>query len=187
MCQACGEKGGVSAPVLPPSLRAWYINRTFTYSQVRKTYPKEELSYSFQRTYRGIGEARKNQSGKRTQLRKRSVGNLGKNHGSNSENDRSSCTASEMIPTPQWPPTLKWSPNRHRNDPHFSSRRPRNDPQLILGMEWYSFTELLQVCCSVYVLESHSTFHYRLCDFLALLSSNRLYVYFCILNIILKF
>ena len=179
--------GGASAPVLPPSLRAWYINRTFTYSQVCKTYPKEELSYSFQRTYRGIGEARKNQSGKRTQLGKRSVGNLGKNHGSNSENDRSSCTAPEMIPTPQWPPTLKWSPNRHRNDPHFSSRRPRNDPQLILGMEWYSVTELLQVCCSVYVLESHSTFHNSLCDFLALLSSNRLYVYFCILNIILKF
>ena len=34
-----------------------------------------------------------------------------------------------------------------RNDPHLS-------PQLILGMEWYSATELLQVCCSVYVLES---------------------------------
>ena len=38
----------------------------------------------------------------------------------------------------------------------------RNDPQLILGMEWYSATELLQVCCSVYVLESNQ---YSLCDF----------------------
>ena len=30
-------------------------------------------------------------------------------------------------------PTLKWSPNRARNGtgPHFSSHRPRNDPQLI--------------------------------------------------------
>ena len=28
-------------------------------------------------------------------------------------------------------------------------------PSLILGMEWYSATELLQVCCSVYVLESN--------------------------------
>ena len=45
-------------------------------------------------------------------------------------------------------------------------------------MESYSVTELLQVCCSVYVLESHLTFHYSLCDFLALLPSNRLYVYF---------
>ena len=81
--------------------------------------------------------------------------------------------------------TPKWY--RLRNDPHFSSRRPRNDPQLILGMEWYSVTELLQVCCSVYVLESHLTFHYSLCDFLALLSSNRLYVYFCIFSNIYKF
>ena len=39
--------------------------------------------------------------------------------------------APEMIPTPKWSPTLKWS----RNDPHFSSCWPRNDPQLILGME----------------------------------------------------
>ena len=43
------------------------------------------------------------------------------------------CTAPEMIPTPNWSPTLKWSLNRPRNDPHFSSRRPRNDPQLL---EW---------------------------------------------------
>ena len=35
-----------------------------------------------------------------------------------------------------------------RNDPQLS-------PQLIEGMEWYSATELLQVCCSVYVLESN--------------------------------
>ena len=48
---------------------------------------------------------------------------------------RDICTAPEMIPTPKWSLTLKWSPNRPRNDPHFSSRRPRNDPQLILGME----------------------------------------------------
>ena len=39
------------------------------------------------------------------------------------------CTAPEMIPT------LKWSSNRLRNDPNFYSRRPRNHPQLILGME----------------------------------------------------
>ena len=39
------------------------------------------------------------------------------------------------VQPPKWSPTLKWSPNRPRNDPHFSSRRPRNDPQLILGME----------------------------------------------------
>ena len=63
---------------------------------------------------------------------------------------------------------------------------PKNDPQLILGMRWSSVTELLQVCCSVYVLESHSTFHHSLCDFLAVLS-NGLYVYFCFFNIILKF
>ena len=75
------------------------------------------------------------------------------------------CTAPEMIPTPKWSPTLKWSPNRLRNDPLFSLRRPRNDPQLIRGKEWYSVTELLQVCCIVYVLESHLTFHYSLCDF----------------------
>ena len=50
---------------------------------------------------------------------------------------------------PKWYPALKWSPIR-----------PRNDPQLILGMEWYSATELLQVCGSVYVLKSHLTFHY---------------------------
>ena len=29
----------------------------------------------------------------------------------------------------------KWSSNRLRNDPNFYSRRPRNHPQLILGME----------------------------------------------------
>ena len=85
----------------------------------------------------------------------------------------------EMIPNPEMIPksTPKWS----------SSRRPRNDPQLILGMEWNSITELLQICCSVYVLKSRLTFRYSLCDFLAFFSSNRLYVYFCIFNIILKF
>ena len=72
------------------------------------------------------------------------------------------CTAPEMNPTPKWSPNLKWSPNRPRNDSHFSSRRPGNDPQLILGIEWYSVTELLQVCCSIYVLESHFTFHYTI-------------------------
>ena len=57
--------------------------------------------------------------------------------------------------------------------------RLRNDPQLIPGMAGmvYSATELLQVRCSVYVLESHLTLHYSLCDFLALLSCNGLYVY----------
>ena len=64
-----------------------------------------------------------------------------------------SCTAPKMIP------------NRPRNDPYFSSSRPRNDPQLLFGMEWYSATELFQVCCSVYPLETHKTFHYSLCDF----------------------
>lgn len=77
---------------------------------------------------------------------------------------------------PKWYPALKWSPIR-----------PRNDPQLILGMEWYSATELLKVCGSVYVLKSHLTFHYSWCDILALLSSNRLYAYFYIFNINLKF
>ena len=36
---------------------------------------------------------------------------------------------------------LKWY--RLRNDPLFPSHRPRSDFQLILGMEWYSATELL--------------------------------------------
>ena len=47
------------------------------------------------------------------------------------------CAAPEMIPTPKWSTTLKLSPNWPRNDPHFSSREPRNDhdPRLILGME----------------------------------------------------
>ena len=35
----------------------------------------------------------------------------------------------EMIPNPEM------IPKSTRNDPHFSSRRPRNDPQLILGIE----------------------------------------------------
>ena len=78
------------------------------------------------------------------------------------QNPHGGSTAPKMIPTPKWSPTLKWSPNRPRNDSHFSSRRPGNDPQLILGMGWYSVTELLQVCCSVYVLESHFTFHYTI-------------------------
>ena len=95
---------------------------------------------------------------------------------------------SEMIPNPEMIPksTPKWY--LPRNDPHFSSRRPRNDPQLILGMEWYSVTELLQICWTVYVLKSRLTFRYSLCNFfLRFLSSNRLYVYFCTFNIILKF
>ena len=44
---------------------------------------------------------------------------------------------SEMIPNPEMIPksTPKWYwPG---NDLHFSSHRPRNVPQLILGMEWY--------------------------------------------------
>ena len=85
----------------------------------------------------------------------------------------------DTVQLPKWP--------RPRNDPHFSSRRPRNDPQLILGMEWYSVTELLQICCSVYVLKLRLTFCYSLCDLLALLSSNRLHVNVCIFNIILNF
>ena len=50
-------------------------------------------------------------------------------------------------PDPEKIPTLKLSPNRPRNDPHFSSRRPRNDPQLILEMEWYSKTMLVFCHC----------------------------------------
>ena len=44
-------------------------------------------------------------------------------------------TDPEMIPNSEMIPksTPKWY--RPRNDPDFSSRRPRNDRQLILGME----------------------------------------------------
>ena len=58
-----------------------------------------------------------------------------------------------------------------------------------LLLEWNSISPrnyYKSVASSVYVLESHLTFHYGFFDFLALLSSNRLYVYFCIFNIILK-
>ena len=46
----------------------------------------------------------------------------------------------EMNPNPEMIPksTPKWY--RAQNDPHFSSRRPRNDPELTLGMEWYPRT-----------------------------------------------
>ena len=46
----------------------------------------------------------------------------------------------EMIPNPVMIPKLtpKWY--RPRNDPHFSSRRSRDDPHLILGVEWYPRT-----------------------------------------------
>ena len=84
----------------------------------------------------------------------------------------------EMIP--KWTP--KWY--RQRNDPHFSSRRPQNDPQLIIGMEWYSAMKLLQVHCSVYVPESHLTFHDGLCYFSALLSL--IYAPLCLLFFYLK-
>ena len=70
----------------------------------------------------------------------------------------------EMIPNPEMIPksTPKWSPINSWN-----------------GMEFHHgiITNLLQ----------RLTFRYSLCDFLALFSSNRLYVYFCIFNIILKF
>ena len=86
------------------------------------------------------------------------------------------CTAPEMTLTRKWSPTLKWSPNGPRNDtdPKTISISlhvdPEMAPQLIIGMEWYSAMKLLQVCCSVYVPESHLTFHHGLCYFLALLS-----------------
>ena len=44
------------------------------------------------------------------------------------------------VKIPKWSPTLKWYQNQPRNDPHFSSRHPRNDPQLILEMQWYTRT-----------------------------------------------
>ena len=63
-------------------------------------------------------------------------------------------TAPEMIPKPEI--------IVHNSTPIWyrppSSRRPRNDPHLIIGMKWFSITELLQRCCSVYVLELHLTF-----------------------------
>ena len=40
------------------------------------------------------------------------------------------CTAPEMIPAPR-----QIDPEMIPIMPHFLSRRPRNDPQLILGME----------------------------------------------------
>ena len=45
-------------------------------------------------------------------------------------------TAPEMIPNPEMIPKLTQKWHRPRNDSHFSSRWPRNDPQLIFGMEW---------------------------------------------------
>ena len=42
----------------------------------------------------------------------------------------------EMIPNPEMIPKSTPKCYRLRNDLHFSSRWPRNDPQLILGMEW---------------------------------------------------
>ena len=48
-----------------------------------------------------------------------------------------------------------------RIDPHFSSRRPRKDLQLILGMEWYSVTELLHKSVAAFTfLNRILTFHY---------------------------
>ena len=75
----------------------------------------------------------------------------------------------EMIPTPKRSPFLftstpKWPP--------------------IIGMEWYSAMKLLQVCCSVYVPESHLTFHDGLCYFSALLSL--IYAPLCLLFFYLK-
>ena len=45
------------------------------------------------------------------------------------------CTAPEMIPAPR-----QIDPEMIPIMPHFLSRRPRNDPQLILGMERYPRT-----------------------------------------------
>ena len=70
------------------------------------------------------------------------------------------------VQSAKWSATLKRSPNRPRNDAqpwndlHLFSRRPRNDLQLILGMEWYSVTELLQVCSSVYVTFLNRILHF---------------------------
>ena len=51
-------------------------------------------------------------------------------------------------------------------------------------MEWYSAMKLLQVYCSVYVPESHLTFHDGLCYFSALLSL--IYAPLCLLFFYLK-
>ena len=52
-----------------------------------------------------------------------------------SRREASSVQPPKWSRTPKWSPTLKWSPNWPRNDPHFSSCRPRNYPQGI--MEWW--------------------------------------------------
>ena len=75
----------------------------------------------------------------------------------------------EMIPTPKrssflFTSTPKWSPINSWNGMVFRHR---------------IITNLLQ--------RLRLTFRYSLCDFLALLTSNRLYVNVCIFNIILKF
>ena len=67
------------------------------------------------------------------------------------------------VKTPKWSPTLKWSQNQPRNDAHFSLRHPRNDPQLILGMQWYTrtmdrakYTTLIKALLLIILTRSHS-------------------------------
>ena len=56
---------------------------------------------------------------------------------------------SEMIPCPEMIPKLTPKLSRPRNDPHFFSPRPRNDPQLVFEMEWYPRT-MDQAKCTTY-------------------------------------
>ena len=74
------------------------------------------------------------------------------------------CTFPEMIPTTKWSTILKWSPNWPRIDPHFSSCRPRNDPQGIMEWwlnmgSWISFCSLLK-CWNPVI----SFYSYEICN-----------------------
>ena len=92
------------------------------------------------------------------------------------------------VQPPKWSPNLKWSSTirpRNDTDPHLHV-----DPEMIPITSWNGtvflhgiITSLLQRLLSWIALN----IHYSSCDFLALLSSNRLYVYFCIFKIILKY
>ena len=54
------------------------------------------------------------------------------------------CTVPYIIPTPKWSSTPKWSPTLK-----WSPNRLRNDPQLILGTEWYPRTLDLAKCTTL--------------------------------------
>ena len=69
-----------------------------------------------------------------------------------------------MIPTTKWSTILKWSLNWPRIDPHFSSCRPRNDPQGIMEWwlnmgSWISFCSLLK-CWNPVI----SFYSYEICN-----------------------